>query len=56
MNYKGFTGSINFSKPDNVFYGKVENIGILVSFEGKNLKDLYNKFKLSIDDYLSSTN
>lgn len=56
MNYKGFTGSINFSKPDNVFYGKVENIGDLVSFEGKNLQDLFVEFKLAIDDYLSSIN
>ena len=34
LKYKGFVGSVNFCAEDRAFYGKVEGINDLVTFEG----------------------
>lgn len=52
MHYKGYDVSIEFSNEDDVFYGKVEGICSLISFEGVDVVSLRNAFKESIDDYL----
>jgi predicted HicB family RNase H-like nuclease len=36
--HKGFMGSVHFSAKDSVFYGKIEGISDLVTFEGKSVK------------------
>ena len=33
MNYKGYTGSVEFSEEDHIFYGKVLGIRSLISYE-----------------------
>ena len=53
MEYKGFTGSVEFSEKDGVFYGKVQGIRSLVSYEGKNMDELVSDFHRSVDDYLA---
>ena len=40
LNYKGFIGSVHFSADDKVFFGKVEGINDLVTFEGETVKEL----------------
>jgi predicted HicB family RNase H-like nuclease len=42
LTYKGFTGSVHFSSEDDVFFGKIEGINDLITFEGDrvNLKML----------------
>ena len=52
MTYKKFIGSVNFSSSDQVFYGKIENISDLVSFEGNNTDELRNAFHEAADDYI----
>lgn len=52
MTYKKFIGSVNFSSTDQVFYGKIENISDLVSFEGNNTDELRNAFHEAADDYI----
>ena len=52
MTYKKFIGSVNFSSTDQVFYGKIENISDLVSFEGNNKDELRNAFHEAADDYI----
>ena len=34
MEYKGYVGSIEFSESDGVFFGKVQGIRSLISYEG----------------------
>ena len=34
MQYKNFIGSVHFSASDEIFYGKIEGINDLVTFEG----------------------
>ena len=52
LKYKNFIGSVQYSADDEVFYGKVDGIDDLVSFEGDNAKDLRRAFEEGVDDYL----
>ena len=40
LSYKGFIGSVQFSADDDVFYGKIEGIDDLVSYEGTSVAEL----------------
>lgn len=53
MEYKGYTGSVEFSEPDCLFYGKVMGIRGLLSYEGTTAKELVEDFHGAVDDYLS---
>jgi predicted HicB family RNase H-like nuclease len=50
--YKDFTGSVHFSADDEVFFGKIEGIDDLVSFEGKSVVELKTAFEEAVDDYI----
>ena len=52
LEYKGYVGSIEFSEDDCIFFGKVQGIRSLISYEGENAKELVDDFKMAIDDYL----
>ena len=49
--YKDYTGSVNYSKADAVYYGKVLDIDGLLSYEGETKQTLYQDFSGVIDDY-----
>jgi len=53
LEYKGYTGSIEYSKEDDLLYGKVLGIKGLISFEGKTGRELEDDFKEAIDTYLT---
>lgn len=48
----GFIGSVSFSAEDKVFYGRLEGIDDLVTFEGSTVKELKVAFKEAVEDYL----
>ena len=52
LNYKGFIGSVHFSADDTVFYGKVEGINDLVTFEGETVKELTDGFQYAVDEHI----
>ncbi|WP_455500940.1 type II toxin-antitoxin system HicB family antitoxin [Gemmiger sp.] len=52
IHYKGYDGSVDFSKEDGIFYGKVIGIQALISYEGKNEEELLADFHNAVDDYL----
>ena len=52
MEYKGYVGSVEFSESDSVFFGKVQGIRSLISYEGTNASELVADFHGAIDDYL----
>lgn len=52
MEYKGYVGSIEFSEEDGVFFGKVQGIRSLISYEGTNASELITDFHGAVDDYL----
>lgn len=48
---KGFISSIHFSAEDEVFYGKIEGIPDLVSFEGTSVATLKKAFREAVFAY-----
>ena len=55
IEYKGYVGTIEFSKTDKVFYGKVLDTKALISYEGQNKSELIEDFHSAVDDYLKLT-
>lgn len=54
MKYKGYFGSVHFSDEDNVFYGRVEFIRALISYEGTDVASLRSSFEEAVDDYIET--
>ncbi len=52
LKFKEFIGSVHFSSEDEVFYGRIEGINDLVTFEGSTVKKLKKAFRESVEDYL----
>jgi len=53
LDYKGYFGSIEYSKEDDCLFGMV--LGMpdnLISYEGNTASELYKDFKDAIDTYL----
>lgn len=52
MTYKGYVGSMKFSDADGVFFGKVQGVRSLISYEGETREALEADFRKAIDAYL----
>ena len=54
LEYKGYLGSLEYSKEDNCLFGKVLGLpNALISYEGDTATELYNDFKEGIEHYLT---
>ena len=53
MNYRGYEGSIEFSEADGIYFGKVQNVDSLLSYEGATQDELLDDFHKAVDDYLA---
>lgn len=53
MEYKDYIGSIEFSEEDCIFYGKVQGVRALISYEGTTAQELVDDFHYAVDDYLA---
>lgn len=54
LEHKGYIGTVEFSADDKVFFGKLEAINDLVTFEGENVMELENNFIDAVEDYLAT--
>jgi predicted HicB family RNase H-like nuclease len=54
MKYKEYFGSVHYSDEDRVFFGKIEFIRALVSYEGTDVQSLRLAFEEAVDDYLDT--
>ena len=52
LKYKGYIGSVAYSEPDKVFFGKIEGNEGLVNYEGESVQELTAAFHEAVDDYL----
>lgn len=52
LKYKGFIGSVHFAAEDRIFYGKVEGVNDLVTFEGSTVDELEKGFKYMVDEHI----
>ena len=54
LNYKCFTGPVCFSQEDNVYYGKIDRIDSLVTYEADDRTGLQAAFEDSCESYLEA--
>jgi predicted HicB family RNase H-like nuclease len=56
LKYNGFIGSVHFSPDDRIFYGKIEGVNDLVTFEGTTADELEEAFKYMVDQQILDYN
>lgn len=54
IKHKGYFGSVHYNPEDRVFYGKIEFIRALVSYEGRDADSLEAGFREAVEDYLAT--
>jgi len=52
MRYKGFTGSIEYSKKDSLMIGSVLDVKDTLCYHGRTLQEATFAFKQCVDNYL----
>jgi predicted HicB family RNase H-like nuclease len=52
LRFREFIGSVHFSADDECFFGKIEGIDDLVSFEGSDVDELKQSFREAVEDYI----
>ena len=53
MNYKGYTGKVEYDDEAGVFYGEIIGLRDVVTFKGSSVKELQQSFRESIEDYIT---
>lgn len=56
LNYRGFIGSVHYAAEDRVFYGKIEGINDLITFEGSTVDELEEGFKYMVNEHIRDCN
>jgi len=51
LSFKDYIGSVHFNGEDEIFYGKIEGIEDLITFEGKTVTELKTAFEEAVEDY-----
>ena len=54
IEYNGYIGSIEYSQDDKCFFGKLEMIDDLVTFEAISADELENNFQNVVDEYIKT--
>ena len=54
IEYKDYIGSVEYSSEDKCFFGKIEMIDDLVTFEATNVDELESNFKNAVDEYIQT--
>ncbi len=54
IEYKDYLGTVEYSNEDRCFFGKLEMIDDLVTFEATNIDDLEKNFRNCVDEYLNT--
>ena len=52
LEYKGYMGTVEYSRKDAILYGKVIGIRDLIMYEGESIAELKRDFRETIDEYL----
>ena len=53
LEYDGFIGSVHYSSRDETFFGKLEGVNDLITFEGSTVRELKKSFVEAVKDYQS---
>ena len=52
LHYNGYVGSIEFIEEKEIFYGKLEFINDLITFQGTSVTELKEDFQEAVDQYI----
>jgi predicted HicB family RNase H-like nuclease len=52
LEYKGYTGHVEFDPEAGLFHGEVLDTRDVITFQGRSVEDLQQAFRDSVDDYL----
>ncbi len=52
LQYKGYTGRVEFDDEARLFHGEVIDLRDVVTFQGTSVEELEGAFRDSVDDYL----
>lgn len=50
--YKDYIGSVHFNADDEVFFGKIEGVEDLITFEGNSVSEVKGAFEEAVNDYI----
>lgn len=53
MKYKGYLGKAEYDSEAKIFHGDVIGLKDVITFQGKNVDELEQAFKDSVDDYIA---
>jgi predicted HicB family RNase H-like nuclease len=53
MQYKGYTGKVEFDDEADIFHGEVIGLRDVITFQGKTVDEVKRAFRESVDDYLA---
>ena len=53
MEYKGYTGIVEYDDEAEIFHGEVANLRDVITFQGRSVDELRRAFEESVDDYLA---
>ncbi len=56
IEYNGYIGSVEYSREDKCFFGKLEMINDLVTFEAITTQELETKFHNAVEEYIQTCN
>lgn len=54
LEHKDYSGTVEFSAEDEVFFGKIVGIRDLVTFEADSVTKLKKAFKEAVEDYITT--
>lgn len=54
IEHKGYIGSVEYSNEDKCFFGKLEMIDDLITFEADTVDDLEKNFQDGVNDYIDT--
>jgi len=52
LEYKGYQGTIEYSKDDDLLFGKVLHIDSLIHYDGASISEIKTAFEEAVDGYL----
>jgi len=56
LNYKGYTGQINYDDEMKILHGEVIDTRDVITFQGRSVDEVEKAFRDSVDDYLEFCN
>jgi len=54
LEYKGYSGTVEFSADDETFFGRIAGIRDVVSFEADSVAKLKKSFREAVEDYIET--